>query len=400
MKNVNYVSNFTRLLAREGLFNNDPMIVVDAGARSGPQSHWPLYEKQIKVIGFEPYKEESDRLNAEVAAGNINVPFVCYPIGLGSENTTARLYEYGNKAANSMTPPVGDEAASYTDIVVRRFDEFATENGISKVDFMKIDVERHEVSVIEGLGKFLDKGGILGFEVEVHFQPQGDAPMLSDIELLLRKHGYRLYDVDIFRASSQLLPSPVAWDHRDHNNKPILGPTVTGPMVHGDALFIRDLAPEKEEILRTRNVTRVLKMASLFEVYGLPDCAVELLHEYRSILENVLPLDALLDSFVPNYYGEGMSYKRYLETYARYVGRLPNPDQALHKDEGVYLPSSMEAGGTDAKGPRVEFPSNVRVTLANDRPINITVVHSQDTLFNFCKRVVRRLLRPLRALRA
>jgi FkbM family methyltransferase len=330
MKNNNYVSHFCRLLSRQGLLKENPLQVIDVGARGGPQPHWGVFEEGgINVVGFEPYIEECDRLNREAAEGKFNVPFLCFPVALGNTHGTARLYEYPNQAANSMTPhPRIDKG--YREVEVRRFDDFAAQNGIGSVDFMKIDVERHEPEVIQGLGKFLSSGEILGFEIEVHFLPRDNKPLLADIELLLRPHGYSLYDLDISRGASVQLPSPVAEDCRDHNNQPILGPTIEGRMVHGDALFFREIRekPETDDILKTKNVTRIFKMASLFEVYGLPDCAVDLMLEYRGLIEPLLPVDALLNAFVPSYYGEGLTYPQYLEAYRRHVGRVPSSSLA------------------------------------------------------------------------
>lgn len=320
MRNVNYTSRFTRMLTQKRVFKDSPLCVLDVGARGGPQSHWPLYGQDIKVIGFEPHAEECAKLND--MAGSFHVPFICHPIGLGKENFTARLYEYPNKAANSLIPPENTPNPKYTDITVQRFEDFAREHNITQVDFAKMDVERHEMEVLEGMSKWL--GGdtpVFGFEIEVHFRPQGDTPLYSDIELFLRKHNYRVADLDIFKASSNALPAPVAWDHRNHLNEPILGPTTTGEMVHGDALFFLDLHRYDEEKMRAKGPIHILKCASLFEVYGLSDCAAEMLLQHSTLIEQVLSVDECLNALVPDHFGPGLTYPQYLETYKQRVGR-------------------------------------------------------------------------------
>ncbi len=320
MRNVSYISNFTRLLESNRVFAQDPLIVLDVGARGGPQSHWPLYGQDVRVIGFEPHVEECERLNA--MANKYTFPFVCHPVGLGKENFTARLYEYQNKAANSLIPPENVENPAYTDIAVVTFEEFAKQHNITHVDFVKMDVERHEMEALEGMKKWLGgNNSVFGFEIEVHFKPQGETPLFSDIEIFLRKYGYRVADLDIFKASSNAMPAPVAWDHRNHLNEPILGPTITGELVHGDALFFLDLNKIDEDMMRSKGALYVLKCASLFEVYGLSDCAAELLLKYRSIVQEVVSVDHALNALVPNHFGEGLSYKQYLDTYNKRVGR-------------------------------------------------------------------------------
>lgn len=319
MKNINYISKLTRMLTQKRIFESDPLVVIDVGARSGPQSHWPLYENDIRVIGFEPHEEECTRLNQ--IADQFYVPFVCYPVALGTENTQSRLYEYGNKAANSMTPQKGEnEHSSHTIISVRRFEDFAKENNIPYVDFIKIDVERHEMDVIRGMGSYLNNR-ILGFELEVHFVPEGDTPMFSEIELEMRKSNYLIADLDIFKSSLPALPSPVAWDHRDHNNQFILGPTVQGNMVHGDALFFIDYENLQNQIPQEKNPIRILKMVSLFEVYGFPDRAAHMLIQFRDLLEPLISVDDALNALVPDYFGAGLSYNEYLNAYQTNVGR-------------------------------------------------------------------------------
>jgi hypothetical protein len=159
-------------------------------------------------------------------------------------------------------------------------------------------------------------------------------------------------------------------------------------MVHGDALFIRDIRPEKEEILRDKKVTRILKLASLFEVYGLSDCAVELLEEYRSLVETVMSLDTILDALVPDHYGTGLTYRQYLEAYRRHVGRAADGRTGANDATSakIYLPEPTVGGGA------MQSPGHLRVTLSCDRPLEVTLVPNHETFFPWIKRVIRRTM--------
>lgn len=328
MRNVNTQPQFTAMLASSNALKNEPMRVMDVGARMGPQKHWPVYGSHIQVIGFEPHVEECERLNA--IAASFNVPFTCYPIGLSNQNTTTRLYEYPhNKAANSLLPPPDIENPQYTDIKLTTFDSFAAENKIDYIDFAKLDIERHEMQALEGMKTFLNpERPILGLEIEVHFQSKGENSadyLLSDIEIYLRQYGYCLVDIDVYRLANSALPSPVDFEHRNHNNEPILGHTISGKPQYGDALFMLDTAQLDRWPSITRNPTRMLKLISLYEMYGLQDIAAELLIKYSDFLTAHLPAGYTtadcLDKMVPDHFCKGMSYKEYLETYYKYVGR-------------------------------------------------------------------------------
>lgn len=324
MRNVNFQSLFTSILTSSDILKNAPMTVLDVGARNGPQPHWPLYGKNISVLGFEPDKEECDKLNKNAAM--YHVPFTCLSVGLSNKNYTARLYEYGeNKAANSLLPPPGIKNPKYKDIKLVRFDDYAVEKNIKEVDFVKIDIEWHELEALEGMVGFLSsQNPILGLEVEVHFGHYKAKPQLSEIEMFLRPFGYSLVDIDIYKMADAALPSLVAWDHRNHLNEPVSGPTITGRMNFGDALFVLDTNGLHERPSLEKNVMRMLKLASLYEMYGLSDITAGLLLCYASLFEPVLKPYSIKDCLkhmVPDYYGKGLSYDEYMAAYKRNVGR-------------------------------------------------------------------------------
>ena len=53
--------DFWKHLVEKKVFENNPLVIVDVGARKGFEKHWDHYKNQSKLIGFEPnedsYKE-------------------------------------------------------------------------------------------------------------------------------------------------------------------------------------------------------------------------------------------------------------------------------------------------------------------------------------------------------
>ena len=277
------------------------------------------------MIGFEPATDECQRLNN--VKDTFHVPYHCYWVGLGSTNETRRLYHYAtNAAANSVYPPNTQHDFEYTEIDIRRFDDFAAEHNIARVDFMKLDIERHELEALKGLGHFLsDERPILGFEIEVHFVPWNDTPLLSEIELYLRPFGYRLMDIDLMRTASPALPTPVAWDHRNEKNEPVKGPTLTGPLTTADALFFLDPNTLHTKHGVTSDPYSMIKLISLYEMYGLSDVAADLLIRYQHLvlplMQPTYTLDDCLNNMVPACFGAGLSYQQYMAIYEDCQGR-------------------------------------------------------------------------------
>jgi len=58
-------------------------------------------------------------------------------------------------------------------------------------------------------------------------------------------------------------------------------------------------------------VHKVIKLACLFEMFGLADCAAELLLKYRAEVGGALDLDACLNLLTPPVDGRQTSYREY-----------------------------------------------------------------------------------------
>jgi len=70
-----------------------------------------------------------------------------------------------------------------------RLDTYIIQKKISKIDFMKIDVEGHELEVLRGLGDFL-KPEIVSC---IQFEYGGTSGILFDLYTILENSGYHIY---------------------------------------------------------------------------------------------------------------------------------------------------------------------------------------------------------------
>jgi len=150
----------------------------------------------------------------------------------------------------------------------------------------------------------LRDGGVLGLAVEAQFHGlvNRDANLLSNVDLYLRDLGFGLFDLEVYRYSRSALPAAFALD--------LPAQTVTGQVSWGEALYFRDLGdPRYESMWEFRpSAVDVFKLMCLFEIFGLPDCAAELILEHEQLLGGERTRTELLDILAAQQAGAGTTY--------------------------------------------------------------------------------------------
>ncbi len=133
------------------------MHILDIGANIGETSM--AFSKLTGVNGsvysFEPDPQTFERLKKHLELnGCSNV----IPVnkGLGKEEGELFLEEGENNSGGNRISP-GQQAKQGKKIVITTMDKFAKANSISKIDFIKIDVEGYEYHVLLGAEETIDK---------------------------------------------------------------------------------------------------------------------------------------------------------------------------------------------------------------------------------------------------
>ena len=321
LRHINYRPEMTQYLVDKRVFDAQRLVVVDVGARYGGQKHWDIYGDQVLLIGFEPDEEECNNLNEKF---NVRGHYY-FPVALHKDRGYRTFYitQYDASCGfykRDMTfwsrfPGKEDVRVKKT---VRKetvdFNTFAKEHQIEYVDFMKLDVEGAELDVLKGSVDFLRGGSVLGAAIEVTFLDIAKQPVFSDVDSFMRKMGFKLFDIEVYRFSRELLPTP---EELEYIGPLLIGaPSERGQVIAADALYLRDGAAEIETCDTEFNWTddSILKLASIFEVYGLPDCAIELLQVARK--KNYLgdlDIDYLTDLLTPEFMGKDGTYHEYME---------------------------------------------------------------------------------------
>jgi FkbM family methyltransferase len=183
------------------------MTVVDAGAHHG--LYTLLASKRVgwhgRVIAVEPSPRECDRLEKHLRLNRCsNTELVSCALGENPGETDLYLVDGFQDWCNSLRPPAVDEPVRTVRVSVRRLDDVLAELGVSKVDFIKLDVEGAELSVLYGAMKLLQRESrpaILAEVQDTRTQPWGYAA--REIVQFLVRMDYRWFAI---AAKGALLP--------------------------------------------------------------------------------------------------------------------------------------------------------------------------------------------------
>jgi FkbM family methyltransferase len=194
-------TRFAERLLRPG------MTVVDAGAHHGVYTL--LASKRVgwkgRVIAIEPSPRECERLERHMRMNRCsNTELVPCALGEGPGETDLYLVDGFQDWCNSLRPPAVDAPIRTVRVSVRRLDDVLAELKVTKVDFIKLDVEGAELSVLYGAMKLLQRESrpaILAEVQDIRTQPWGYAAR-EIIQFLIRMD-YRWFAI---AAKGALLP--------------------------------------------------------------------------------------------------------------------------------------------------------------------------------------------------
>ena len=274
---MNYKTSLKKLIRTNG----DSFVFCDVGARWGVEWPWVEFRECIDVIAFEPDKEESDKLDSR---------YKVFSKCLSESSSSVDLHLLKSRGCSSLLKPNFDFLDSFPNserFTVEKtetlesvsLDQLYQSKEIADIDFIKIDTQGTELSIVKG-GQNLLKN-VVGLQVEVEFHQlyQGQ-PLFADMDLYVR---------DAFGLELQDLRKTF-WKY-DVSDMPA---NSKGKLIFGDALYFRPLGQLDNWCESLPASCRVKKIKNLFFTafaYGYMDYCFKLLETdvARELLKEILP---------------------------------------------------------------------------------------------------------------
>jgi FkbM family methyltransferase len=313
-----------RYLARStDLFQNDPITIVDVGARNGFNAEWKVFGEGMRVFCFGPDKDECTRLNGAAPPQVTYIPAVLGRARQGQTLYQARLsyntglypasMDFGYRLLNGKNGElVGQEV-----VWIETLSQVMAERKIGVVNFIKLDAEGAELDILLGATDILRPSALFGVLTEIRYHPElNGSPPFWQMDQYLQAQGFRLFDMSGNKQSRVALPYGGVTDYFLPDGKRFYSSTVHGQVMDGDALYFRDplIAKNKENKENLRPID-VLKLAAFYELYHHNDAAAELILGFREQIKLVVDCDLLLELLTPPLKGEKMPYQAYLAKY-------------------------------------------------------------------------------------
>lgn len=172
-------------------------VIFDVGANVGDWSTGALARfPGAELHVFEPSAAHLDRLRPALG----DRPRAINAVALGREAGTATLYKDADVTGlASLTrrdlSHKGIEMDRTETVEIDTLDAYAARHGIDRIDYLKIDVEGHELDVLQGAAGLLERGAIGAIQIEFGGCNVDTRTFLRDFHRLFEAHGFAMHRI-------------------------------------------------------------------------------------------------------------------------------------------------------------------------------------------------------------
>lgn len=226
--------------------------IADVGARWGSTEAWFRRAGPARLLGFEPDAAECAKLNLQAAPNERY-----YPVALGDSNGTATLYLTANPACASLYRPSQAILERYPSmrpfmgprgtqtVHLRRLDDWASDEKIDRIDFLKLDTQGSEFNILRGAERLLQTCQCV--EAEVEFHPMYDGqPLFADVDGLLRGAGFHLWRLDsLTHYMERPNTTQTGATLVQYEKLQVIHAHGSGRLMWGNAIYFRDIREAK-----------------------------------------------------------------------------------------------------------------------------------------------------------
>ncbi|MBI1778581.1 MAG: FkbM family methyltransferase [Proteobacteria bacterium] len=203
-------------LGLEAEFVERPVSFIDVGARNGVHEVAEPLARLTAVLAFEPDRAECQRLLSDPAITSPWASFNLEAIALSNKTADVSLYRAEVPTNHSLLPTFepfvqryamakfvgkGTITVSATMLDTILFDRRPTEPDLGEI--IKLDTQGSEWEVLEGAARCLEERCVAVYSEVWFCQAYENVKQFSEVELLLRRHGFSFYGFPVWRGRSR-----------------------------------------------------------------------------------------------------------------------------------------------------------------------------------------------------
>ncbi|WP_185963415.1 FkbM family methyltransferase [Flavobacterium gawalongense] len=198
------------LYIRDKLKKIDKVVIFDVGANVGMYTILlnEVFSENSKILSFEPSKKTFNKLGL-----NTNHIKHTNLFNFGFGNTNNFLTLYYNQEESGLASVYKRKLDHFNikmdlkeEIEIKTIDSFCEKRSINKIDFLKLDVEGHELSVLNGAIKMINNHKINFIQFEFGGCNIDSRTYFQDFYYLLNKEFYiyrivkdGLFEIDTYK---------------------------------------------------------------------------------------------------------------------------------------------------------------------------------------------------------
>jgi FkbM family methyltransferase len=176
------------------------VVFVDGGANIGEHSlHFiklcKKYNKKTGLFSIEPFPSTRKVLSNNLKGNDCQI----LPFALGDQEKKVKFYyDKGEVSGSNSVLPHYYLSGGEIEVQQVSLDKIAAEHNISKIDFLKLDIEGAEFNALNGAKSLLQKKRIRYIQLEYNQTWIKGGGSIEKVLDLCKKYDYRLYRITKF----------------------------------------------------------------------------------------------------------------------------------------------------------------------------------------------------------